>query len=147
LLVVLICAEVALRNLHLGNIPWSVEASEYALYAMTLLGAPWVLSLRGHVRMDLLVSSLPAHQARRMDIAVNLLGAVICAVLVWKGIDVTATAYERGALVFKTLIFPEWWLLVALPVTMAMLCLGFLRLAVEGVLGIEKRGSNASGGL
>jgi TRAP-type transport system small permease protein len=97
--------------------------------------------------MDLLVANLPTRQARRMDIAVNLLGAVICAVLVWKGIDVTATAHARGALVFKTLVFPEWWLLIALPVTMAILCVGFLRLAVEAYLGAAQYPGNAGGGL
>lgn len=134
-MVLLICLDVALRNLRMGNIPWSVEASEYGLYALTLLGAPWVLAMRGHVAMDLLAGQLGGMPRRTLDVVTSLLGAVICAALVWKGIDVTATSMQRGAMVYKTLVFPEWWVLALLPFSMGMLALGFLRIAIETTAG------------
>lgn len=130
-MVVLICADVLLRNLGRGNLPWSVEASEYGLYAMTLLGAPWVLSMRAHVAMDLLAANLPAAPRMVLDIVTCTLGAAICALLAWKGLGVVLTSQGRGAMVWKTLVFPEWWLLAPLPFAMAMLALGFVRLMVE----------------
>jgi TRAP-type transport system small permease protein len=145
-LVVLICADVALRNLRLGNIPWSVEASEYGLYAITLLGAPWVLAMRGHVAMDLLVGQLRGRPRRVVDVVTCGLGALICAVLVWKGLDVALGSHARGALVIKTLIFPEWWLLAPLPAAMAMLALGFLRLALESARGTGAPRAGSAGG-
>ncbi len=145
-LVVLICADVALRNLRMGNIPWSVEASEYGLYAMTLLGAPWVLAMRGHVAMDLVAGHLRGRPRRALEVLTNLLGASICAILLWKGIDVMLTAQARGALVFKTLVFPEWWLLSLLPFAMAMLSLGFLRLALETAFGVGESSAGAARG-
>jgi TRAP-type transport system small permease protein len=130
-MVVLICADVLMRNLGWGNLPWSVEASEYGLYAMTLLGAPWVLSMRAHVAMDLLANNLPATPRVMLDIVTCSLGAAICALLAWKGLGVVLTSHARGAMVWKTLVFPEWWLLAPLPFAMAMLALGFLRLMIE----------------
>ncbi|HEX6320919.1 MAG TPA: TRAP transporter small permease subunit, partial [Burkholderiales bacterium] len=46
-LVVLILIDVAARYLRLFSIPWSFEATEYMLYAITFLGAPWVLREEG----------------------------------------------------------------------------------------------------
>lgn len=134
-MVVLICLDVALRNLRMGNIPWSVEASEYGLYALTLLGAPWVLAMRGHVAMDLLASQFRGTNRRVLDVLTSLLGAAICAVLMWKGIDVTAASLRRGAMVYKSLVFPEWWVLVLVPFSMGMLTLGFVRIAIEAAAG------------
>jgi TRAP-type C4-dicarboxylate transport system permease small subunit len=130
-MVVLICLDVGLRNLRLGSLPWSVEASEYGLYAMTLLGAPWVLALRAHVAMDLFANFLPALPRRVLDTLTLSLGGAICAVLAWKGLNVTLTSHGRGAMVYKTLVFPEWWVLALFPFAMTMLALGFLRLLVQ----------------
>jgi TRAP-type C4-dicarboxylate transport system permease small subunit len=134
-LVVLICTDVALRNLRLGNLPWSVELSEYGLYAATLLGAPWVLSLRAHVAMDLFTGLARPALRRLLDLLACALGAAICAVLAWKGVGVVLTSQGRGAMVWKTLVFPEWWFLALVPFAMAMLCLGFLRQLAETMAG------------
>ena len=134
-MVVLICADVAMRNLRLGTLRWSVELSEYGLYAMTLLGAPWVLALRGHVAMDLVAGAFSGMRRRVLDVLTCLVGALICAVLLWKGIDVTATSMQRGAMVRQVLVFPEWWLMALVPFAMGLLSLGFLRIAVEAALG------------
>ncbi len=134
-MVVLICVDVALRNFRMGNLPWSVELSEYGLYAATLLGAPWVLALRAHVAMDLVSGLVRPAMRRALDIAACGLGAAICAVLAWKGVGVVLTSQARGAMIWKTLVFPEWWFLALVPFAMAMLCLGFLRLIVEAAAG------------
>ena len=47
-LVVLVCLDVAARTFKLFAMPWSLDVSEYALYAITFLGAPWVLRENGH---------------------------------------------------------------------------------------------------
>ena len=133
-LVLLICTDVALRNLRLGNVPWSLEVSEYGLYAMTLLGAPWVLSMGAHVRMDLVADNLPGAVQRWLEPAVSLLGAAICGTIFWYGLVVTQAAAARGSLIFKTLVFPEWWFLVLVPFCFALLTLGFLRRALEAAL-------------
>lgn len=134
-IVVLICADVALRNLRMGNLPWSVEASEYGLYAATLLGAPWVLHLRAHVAMDLVAGLVRPALRRALDVTACALGAAICGLLAWKGLGVVLTSQARGAMIWKTLVFPEWWFLALVPLAMAMLALGFLRLILETLTG------------
>jgi TRAP-type C4-dicarboxylate transport system permease small subunit len=130
-LVVLICTDVAVRNLGFGNIPWTNEVTEYGLYGMTLLGAPWVLSLGAHVRMDLLTRMLPPGGVRLLEVFAALVGAGISATLAYFGVVVTLAAHARGSMVLKTLVFPEWILLAFVPFTMMLMAIGFLRRAAE----------------
>ena len=134
-LAIMICVNIALRNLGLGSIPGANELSEYALYALTLLGAPWVLIQGGHVRMDLFVNMLPARARRGAHVMVCALGAAICAVVGYYGAIVTMTSQARGSLILQTLVFPEWWLFVLLPLAMAVLALGFVRDALRLLAG------------
>ena len=134
-LAVMICVNIALRNLGLGSIPGANELSEYALYAMTLLGAPWVLIRGGHVRMDLFVGQLPEPARRGVHVAVCALGAGICAVVGYYGAVVTLASQARGSLILQTLVFPEWWLFVLLPVVSAILAAGFARDALRLLAG------------
>ena len=55
----LIGADVGLRNARLGGVPWSNEVSEYILYLVTLLAAPWLLRAGQHIRVDILLQALP----------------------------------------------------------------------------------------
>ena len=42
-MVVMVTADIVLRNLTRTGFPWANEVSEYALYLTTLLTAPWLL--------------------------------------------------------------------------------------------------------
>lgn len=121
----LITADVVGRNLELGNLPWLNEIIEYALYVMTLLAAPWVLRLGAHVRMNLLAAVLPRAAGRFVDLAANTVGLAVSAALVWYGYLAAQQALARGSLIIKTLIFPEWLLLVVMPFSLALLALEF----------------------
>jgi len=55
----LIGADVGLRNVGLGGIAWSNEVCEYILYLVTLLSAPWLLRRGQHIRVDILLRTVP----------------------------------------------------------------------------------------
>ena len=50
-MVVLVTADILLRNLTRTGFPWANEVSEYALYITTLLTAPWLLRRGQHVNV------------------------------------------------------------------------------------------------
>ena len=52
-----------IRNFGFGGLPWSNEVSEYILYLVTLLSAPWLLRRGQHIRVDILLRALPARLA------------------------------------------------------------------------------------
>lgn len=122
LLTALILLDVAARSLRLLALPWSLEATEYLLYAITFLGAPWVLREQGHIAVELLVERLPPGGRRAVRRTTDVLGAAVCAVLCYYSARVLWRSYAAGTMVQKSFVFPEWWVFVIVPpVTLLLL--------------------------
>jgi TRAP-type C4-dicarboxylate transport system permease small subunit len=122
----IIGADVITRNARLGGIPWSGEVSEDILYLLTLLAAPWLLRQGQHIRVDILLRAVPPRIGWLLEWAGDLLGFGCSLYFVWYGWNVLAASYRAGAISIKTLVTPEWWLLVPLPVAFLLLAIEFL---------------------
>lgn len=122
--------DVTLRSISGQGLPWLIDLAEYALLFMTFLGAPWVLRRGGHVAVEIAVMYLPERVRDGLRRVVCFLGAIICAVMTWAAVLATYEAYERKALIFKALVFPEWWILVVIPFSLALCVIEFFRQAV-----------------
>jgi TRAP-type C4-dicarboxylate transport system permease small subunit len=122
-----VCADVVLRNLGLGAAPWILELSEYILPLATFLTAPWLLLRGEHIRLDIVLHALPPRAARGMEVAVSALGAAICGVLLVYGVRTALDSAAHGAKVFKSVVFPEWWLYAPFAACFALLAIEFLR--------------------
>lgn len=119
--------DVATRTFRLFAMPWAPDFSEYALYGITFLGAPWVLREEGHIAIELLVERLapgPQRAARRFA---QLLGAVVCAALLYYACRQLARSYAAQNLVYETFVFPEWWQYVLPPPIFLVLLALFVR--------------------
>lgn len=123
----LVTLDVILRNLGYGTLPWIVEISEYSLPVATFLTAPWLLHTNQHVRVEILVTSVPRAVARWLDQLADLVGLAGSLTLAWYGLKVILDSRAIGSLVIKTLVFPEWWLFVPLPVAGVLLAVEFVR--------------------
>ena len=122
----MIGADVALRNLRLGGLPWSNEVSEYILYLVTLATAPWLLRQGQHIRVDILLRAVPARLAYAMEWMADLAGLGCALYFVVYGARATYASYASGAISLKTLILPEWWMLCALPLAFLLVALEFI---------------------
>jgi len=125
-MVVLVSADIALRNLTRTGFPFANEVSEYALYAITLLTAPWLLRRGQHVRIDLVLTLISARVAWLMEAAADILGFAVCLVMMRYGIKIAVDSAVLGSITIKNLVFPEWWLLWPLPVCFALLAMEFV---------------------
>jgi TRAP-type C4-dicarboxylate transport system permease small subunit len=123
----LITFDVTLRNLGLGTLPWIVELSEYGMPAATFLAAPWLLAKAEHVRIDMIVKALPRGPARALEGLADGIGLAISLAMIYYGLAIILDSRRIGALIIKTLVFPEWWLFAPLPAAGALLALGFAR--------------------
>jgi TRAP-type C4-dicarboxylate transport system permease small subunit len=126
-IVVLVCYDVIGRNLGLRSLPWIVEVTEYALPVITLLAAPWLLLRAEHVRLDLLNNILPPAPLRALDRIASGIGLAVCLVIVWYTLKVIADTREIGAMVMKSLVFPEWWLFVPVPLSFGLMAIECVR--------------------
>src|SRR5712692_12028484 len=77
-MVVIVTADIVLRNLVGAGIVWANEVSEYSLYLMTLLTAPWLLRRGQHVRIDIMLTLVPPRIAWLMEAVGDLLGFAVC---------------------------------------------------------------------
>lgn len=124
----IICADVFLRNVQIASMPRGLaianDVSEASIYLITLLCAPWLLRYGRHIRIDVILRMLPDRVGWLVEWVADVLVLVSCAFMVWYGYVVTARSYWSDAMMVKTLITPEWWILAPLPAI-------FLLLAIE----------------
>ncbi len=118
--------DVLLRNVGAGGIPPSNELCEYALYLTTILAAPGLLRRGQHIRVDIILQAMPPRLAWYFEWIGDVVGIVCCFFFVWYGVQVTLASYIASAVSIKTLVLPEWWILVPMPVCFLMLAIEFV---------------------
>jgi TRAP-type C4-dicarboxylate transport system permease small subunit len=123
--VMLVTADILLRNLTRTGFPWANEVSEYALYLITLLTAPWLLRRGQHVRLDLVLTMVAPRLAWALELAGDLLGLAVCAVMLRYSAVITLESARLNSITIKTLVFPEWWLLAPLPFFLLLVMIEF----------------------
>jgi TRAP-type C4-dicarboxylate transport system permease small subunit len=126
IMTLLIGADVGLRNAGLGGVAWSNEASEYMLYLITLLSAPWLLRQGKHIRIDIVLRALPPRVGWTLEWVGDLLGLLCSLYFVWYGMKVLVASYLAGSISIKTLIIPEWWLLAPMPLAFVAVSIEFV---------------------
>ena len=125
-MVIVVTADIVLRNTARVGFAWANEITEYALYLITLFTAPWLLRRGQHVRIDMFLVIAPPRLAWAMEAVADIVGLTASLVLIWYGSVMTAQSAGLGSLTIKNLVFPEWWLLAPLPVCFALLALEFM---------------------
>lgn len=126
LIILLLCADIVLRNVGITSLPWVIELTEYALYGGTFLAAPYVLRIGGHVRVEILFEVLSRESARLLDRITDVCGLGVSLVMTYYGTAVVLDSYRSGMIQFKSMILPEWPLLLPIPVGCALLCIEFV---------------------
>ena len=128
LMMLVICVDVLLRNVRLVpgvlGVPWANEATEYALYLITMLTAPWLMRKGQHIRVDIILRAVPKPVGWAFEWIVDVLALGCCAAIAYYGARAALASYSAGSMSIKTLITPEWWLLSVLP-------LAFVALTIE----------------
>jgi len=130
LMMAVICVDVLLRNVRLVpgllGLPWANEVTEYALYLVTVLTAPWLLREGRHIRVDVLLRVMPPRRAWDCEWAADLLALACCLAIGWYGFKAVLSSHAIGGMVVKVIAVPEWWLLAPLPAAFALLAVEVL---------------------
>ena len=129
-MMMLICADVLLRNVRLlpgvYGIYWANEVTEYSLYLITLLTAPWLLRQGQHIRIDIVLRVVPARIAWYFEWLGDFIALACCIAIALVGWKATAGSLAIGAMVVKTLAVPEWWLMAPMQVAFVLLAIEML---------------------
>jgi len=129
-LMVAIVLSVVIRNLGLQPSAWFFLSTEYAMFYLTLLGAPWLVRQKGHVHIELLTSVLPPLALQVVSRLVALLCVAVSVVLAWKGFDLVSINLARSDYDVRAFFVPKWILTVAYPVCFSMMAIEFARFVV-----------------
>jgi TRAP-type transport system small permease protein len=139
-----VTADILLRDFFGSGIPWANEVSEYALYVITVLTAPWLLRRGQHVRIDIILTMVPPQIAWLMEALGDVFGFAVCLVLVRYGLSMSYDSWITGSTTIKNLIFPEWWLLTLLPACFILLAIEFIFRFHRLLVGERTRRSDAT---
>lgn len=122
-MMLVIVADVFFRNVPVGplGVSWANEATEYALYLITLLTAPWLLHRGQHIRIDVLLHAVPPRLAWYSEWLCDAIALACCLVIAWASVKATLASEAIGSMVIKTLAIPEWWLLAPMGACFALL--------------------------
>jgi TRAP-type C4-dicarboxylate transport system permease small subunit len=124
--------DVIARNLGWGNIPWVMDVTEHMLPLATCVAAPWLLYQNMHIRLDVLNMALSSAALARLDRAASVVGLLVSSVITWYSILVIQDSMQSGAVVMKTVIFPEWWVYTPMPFGFGLLAIECLRRLLSG---------------
>ena len=75
-MVIIVTGDIVLRNVVSKGFVWANEVSEYSLYLITLLTAPWLLRRGQHVRLDLVLTAVPRGVAWILEAIGDIVGFV-----------------------------------------------------------------------
>lgn len=83
-IIILTTADVVARYFLDRPLKGVLEVSEFLLAAMVFLGIAYTQSVRGHIRVDMLVSRFSRRTQLIVDTVVQILGLFILVLIVWQ---------------------------------------------------------------
>ncbi|MBO0902348.1 TRAP transporter small permease subunit [Jiella sonneratiae] len=115
---------------------WQTEYTAYAIVAATFLGAPWVLTVKGHVNVDILQMAAARRLRAAMQILSALLSLFFVALLAYAGWLHFEEAWSGGWTSDTVWAVPLWMPLLPMPVGTVLLALQYvaeiMRLLLDG---------------
>lgn len=91
----IIVYDVAMRQFFDAPTIWADELSCYLLVGVTFLGAPYTLTVGGHVRVETVVDRLNAKTQRYVEIATDVLSLAFLALYSWHIIMLVIVSYQN----------------------------------------------------
>jgi C4-dicarboxylate transporter, DctQ subunit len=131
-MMVIIFADVVLRNLEYQSSAHFFTFTEYGLLVIPCLGAPWLVRERGHIYVEILMMYLKPAGRRRLVFLVTLACIAVCLTLAWAGLQVTLRNYWQGEIDVRSMDMPRWMVVGFVPLSFLLMAIEFARFLVRG---------------
>lgn len=124
---VLIVVDVLMRLV--GIAPWTYISAivEYGLLWFTMLAAPYLVRIKGHVFIDAITQLLPAAVQRVIAKFAYLVCIVSSLVFCWYALDLLIESIATGQIDTRGEDMPQWTLLLPIPLSFFLVALEFGR--------------------
>lgn len=127
LAMILILYDVIARNVGLAPFAHTIALTEYGLYYMTLLGAPWLVRKKHHVYIQLLTGLVPSGIRPMLTATSYFLCALACALICYYAGLVTIESFIRGDQEVRSFDMPRWVVFAVMPLSFSLLTVEFSR--------------------
>ena len=144
-LLLAVCFATVSRALFNEPFSFLIDYASYSLLYIAFLGAPWLLSKRGHINIDMVLNALPPKVRKIWQAVLDLVLALVAVVLCVIGFQLTKSNFVNGVTIPDFLGTPQWLLLICIPVGSFFTAVEAVRLCVRGLLGksAEAKGKEA----
>ena len=126
-MMVVITTDVVLRNFGYQSSSHFFTFTEYALLIVPCLGAPWLAREKGHIYVEILLTSLRPAPRRIMTWAIGVFCIAVCLTIAWYGFQVTIHDYLQAEKDVRSLDMPRWMVVGWIPVSFLMMAIEFAR--------------------
>jgi TRAP-type mannitol/chloroaromatic compound transport system permease small subunit len=130
--------DVAMRYFFDMPTRWAGDFSGYMQYFLVLLGAAWVLSIRGHTRIDILVTRFSKRTQQYFALVTSCIGLIACALFVYVGTTATLTAITDNEFLYRDIELPLWPFYAFIPLCFTLLCIQFGRMIYRGWIALQR---------
>ncbi|MEQ5837517.1 TRAP transporter small permease [Marinobacter sp. NFXS9] len=130
-LMVAVVLSVVIRNLGYQSPAWLFSSTEYFMFYLTLLGAPWLVREKGHVYIEVAINRLPPRALSVLSRLVMAICAAISFVLAWQGLQLVISNIQGSDYDVRTYFVPMWIFTVAYPVSFSLMGIEFSRFIVS----------------
>ena len=122
-----IALDVIARGLGLQPPPWTIAGSEFIMLYVTVLGAPYMVRIKGHVFVEALIMNLPQGVKRVIEKVIYALCMVLSFYLAWFALHATIEAFATGDYDMRGFDMPWGWVYGPMTVGLALTGLEFVR--------------------
>ena len=118
---------------YLFNKPFAelIDLSSYSLVFVAFLAAPWLMSKRGHVQIDLVIMRVSPKAQKYWNAMVNFAMVIIALILAYVAMLLTWSYLINHRVMQDVLDTPQWILLIPIPVGAFFLALQSLLNGIE----------------
>lgn len=131
-LMCLVAVDVILRYCFNSPFAWSYEITELLLVFIVFLGLLHVQTMKGHVKVDILVSRLPSKPRYVVEIIVAIVSFILVFLMAWQAFETVKTQLV-SKLSTGILLIPIYPFVVVAGCGLVLLCIGFLKDIIDSV--------------
>ena len=133
-LLLAVCFATVSRALFNEPFAFLIDYASYALLYIAFLGAPWLLSKRCHINIDMVLNALPPKTKKIWQAVLDLVLAFTCIVIGVIGFQLTKSNIMNHVIISDFLNTPQWILLICVPVGSFFTAVEAIRLCICGLL-------------
>lgn len=124
--ILVVCHMVVLRYALKLSTTWQSDYIIYSLIAATLISSPYVLSQKGHIKMDFISQFMSLKGSLTLELGASVLGLIFTLILSYKGFALTTEAYRGSWTSDSVWELPLWIPYSALPLGLGVMALQYL---------------------